>query len=266
MKLTFLGTCAGTEPMPGRHHVSFVVQLGGRLYWFDAGESCSYTAHLLGIDLRATEAIFITHAHMDHVGGLPNLLWTIRKLETLVTSPEDSIEGKDIRVFIPNMESWNGIHKLLLGTEGGFETNFSITAQDYDDGPVFRDDALEVNAVSNNHLPPESNNGKRLSFSLRIDSDSRRIVYSGDIADVSELEPLLTRVDLLLIETGHHRVEDICEYLRPFDEQIAKVGFIHHGRAILKDPEGEIAKARAILGDKAFLTHDGMTFDFGNGA
>ena len=44
MKLIFLGTCAGTEPMPDRKHASFVLEVGATLYWFDAGEGCSYTA------------------------------------------------------------------------------------------------------------------------------------------------------------------------------------------------------------------------------
>ena len=81
MKLWFFGTCSGTEPLPGRHHVSFALESEGGLYWFDAGEGCSYTAKLAGADLLAVKKIFISHTHMDHVGGLGNLLWNIRKLE-----------------------------------------------------------------------------------------------------------------------------------------------------------------------------------------
>ena len=79
-KLTILGSCSGTEPIPNRHHTSITLEHAGKLYWFEAGENCSYSAHLLGIDLATTEAIFISHTHMDHLGGLPNLLWTMRKL------------------------------------------------------------------------------------------------------------------------------------------------------------------------------------------
>lgn len=43
MKLYFLGTCAGTEPMPDRTHTSFALESGGSIYWFDAGEGCSYS-------------------------------------------------------------------------------------------------------------------------------------------------------------------------------------------------------------------------------
>ena len=64
MHLTFLGTCAGTEPMPDRKHTSFAIEYNGKVYWFDAGAGCSYTAHLLGIDLLSVRAIFISHTHM----------------------------------------------------------------------------------------------------------------------------------------------------------------------------------------------------------
>ena len=52
-----LGSCAGTEPMPGRNHTSLTLSVGDRLYFFDAGESCSWTAHRLGLDLLQTRAI-----------------------------------------------------------------------------------------------------------------------------------------------------------------------------------------------------------------
>ena len=77
MKIHFLGTCAGTEPIPGRQHMSFVIESNGALYWFDAGEGCSRTAYLNGLDLMGVKAVFISHPHMDHTGGLANLIWTI---------------------------------------------------------------------------------------------------------------------------------------------------------------------------------------------
>ena len=60
MHLTFLGTCAGTEPMPDRKHTSFAIEYNGKVYWFDAGAGCSYTAHLLGIDLLSVRAMFFS--------------------------------------------------------------------------------------------------------------------------------------------------------------------------------------------------------------
>ena len=80
LKLTLLGTCSGTEPMPDIHHCSLVIEVNGVNYWFDAGESCSHTAYTSGLDLMTTKAIFISHPHIDHTGGLPNLFFCIEKL------------------------------------------------------------------------------------------------------------------------------------------------------------------------------------------
>ena len=59
MKRHILGSCSGTEPMPGRHQTAWMLEAGGRLYQFDAGECCSWTAHLMKLDLLALRALFI---------------------------------------------------------------------------------------------------------------------------------------------------------------------------------------------------------------
>lgn len=45
------------------------------------------------------------------------------------------------------------------------------------------------------------------------------------------------------------------------DRRIGRVGFIHHGRAVLTDPERELRKAKAILGDRVFVAEDGMSME-----
>ena len=80
--------------MHGRNHVSWALDVNGRLYWFDAGESCSHTAYLLGLDLMAIRSIFISHPHIDHVGGALRIVRAIRvdRLEMLTVPPSGTPE------------------------------------------------------------------------------------------------------------------------------------------------------------------------------
>ena len=258
MKLTFLGTCSGTEPMPGRKHTSFVVEHAGGVYWFDAGEGCSYTAHLLGIDLGAVRTVFISHTHMDHVGGLGNLLWNMRKLTTVDGEIAERLRGSTIRVFIPDLDVWRHILGVLGGTEGGFKIDYHIEAQRVRDGVIFEENGLRVEALHNLHLGEPDVPDDWKSFSFRIEAEGKRIVYSGDVRDVRELSPLLDDADLLLMETGHHQVEAVCRSLQEMNKVPERLGFIHHGREVLDDAHAALERARAVLGDAVFIADDGM--------
>ena len=261
MRLIFLGTSAGFEPIPGHRHTSFVIEHRGRVYWFDAGEGCSYTAHLLGIDLLLVRNIFISHTHMDHVGGLGNLLWNIRKLNMLERDPSRRLGGERIQVFIPNLSVWNGLLRVLAGTESGFKIDFKLEATRYRDGLILEDRDFRVTALHNGHLGVPQNGADWLSYSFLVEANHKRLVYSGDVKDVRDLDPFLDGCDLLLMEAGHHEVEDICVYLKEAGKRVDRLGFIHHGRAILKDPDQEARKARSILGDRIFMAQDGMALD-----
>jgi len=261
MKVIFLGTCSGTEPMPGRKHTSFVVVYQEDVYWFDAGEGCSYTAHLAGVDLLRVRGIFISHPHMDHVGGLANLLWTMRKLEGRNEDPARSLSGKTVPLFIPNLGVWDGVRQVLGAPGHTWQPGFIVDAQTYEDGVIYNRGGLKVTALHNRHLGQPAEGKPWQSFSFRIEAGGKSLVFSGDVGDVRELAPLLDACDVLLMETGHHKVEDICAYLSGADHAPGRLVFVHHGRAVLADPEGERDKARAILGDRALVADDGMIME-----
>lgn len=256
MKVYFLGTCAGTEPMPDRKHASVAVETGGRIYWFDAGEGCSYTAHLMGLDLLNIWKIVISHTHMDHVGGLGNLLWNIRKLARV---KREIPKSGGIKVYIPNEETWEGLMKVLHNTERNFETEYPVEATWVEEGVLFDDGLMKVTALGNTHLG-HAEIGRCLSYSYLIECEGKRLVYSGDVGKYEDLDAFVKQgCDGLIIETGHFSIDEVQRYTS--DKKIGRIFFSHNGREILNNPEASQKKIEAYFGGNAQICEDGTVVE-----
>ncbi len=68
---------AGTIPLPSRRLSAALVRVGGSLVLLDCGEGTQVALRERGWGLRRLKAILITHAHADHVLGLPGLLLSL---------------------------------------------------------------------------------------------------------------------------------------------------------------------------------------------
>jgi len=256
MKIHFLGTCAGTEPMPTRQHMSFAVESAGALYWFDAGEGCSRTAYVKGLDLLSVKSIVISHPHMDHTGGLANLIWNMTTVSANYRIPH---KFGEVSLCVPVMDVWSGVQSLLTADGGGYTNRISVKPKVLIDGVVFDDGNVKITAYHNMHMGHTEDTPWR-SFTFRIEGEGKTVVYSGDIRTADELDAVIgDGCDCAIMETGHFKIDAVHEYYK--DKNVGCVYFSHNGREILNDLSGSREKVAALFGRRGVIAEDGMTVD-----
>jgi ribonuclease BN (tRNA processing enzyme) len=253
MKIHFLGTCSGTEPMPDMHHCSLAFDINGVYYWFDAGEGCSHTAMTkMGIDLSRIRSIFISHPHIDHVGGLANLLYTLNKLVWRGFAHIDDA----VNVFLPSEELFSTVTALAFGSRKTYHlamNNFTVN-----DGVLFEDENIKVTARHTTHLGEDGSSGWH-AYSYLIEAEGKKVLFSGDVGSFADLDGQLEGgVDILIMETGHHKVLDVLDFAK--QKCVKKLFFNHHGREILENRAAAQAKIDTHSID-AVITTDCLTVD-----
>jgi ribonuclease BN (tRNA processing enzyme) len=227
-KIIFLGTCSGTEPMVGMHHSSWILDTGDHIYWFDGGEGCAHTAYTMGVDIMKTRALFVSHPHTDHVGGISHLFFCINKLCSRYS--KKLVCDNKLRVFFPDDEIFDAI--ITLATGGKRKMKFDIDKQATRDGELYADENISVKAIHNRHLNEDGSRGWH-SFSFLVENGGKRLVFSGDVKSPMELDEFLEGgADVLIMETGHHKVDDVCRYA--LSKGVKRLYLTHHGRQILE--------------------------------
>ena len=230
IKIHFLGTCSGTEPFPDMHHCSLVIEVNGTNYWFDAGENCAHSAHTSGINVLNTIAVFVSHPHLDHIGGMANLLGCMAKLCGRGKVP--LAHNNTLQVSFPELKVFDAIKTVCCGSEI-HEFPFIIEEHEVSDGLLYGDENVQIFARHNCHLKEDGSNGWH-SYSFLIIADGKRIVFSGDVAKPEELDELVgDGCNALIMETGHHKVTDVCDYA--ISRNVHQLYFNHHGREIINN-------------------------------
>ncbi|PIT05409.1 ribonuclease Z [Bradyrhizobium nitroreducens] len=75
--LTFLGTSASV-PSAERNHPALLIEAAGQRMLVDCGEGTQRQLLRSGAGFRRLDRILLTHAHLDHVLGIPGLFSTLR--------------------------------------------------------------------------------------------------------------------------------------------------------------------------------------------
>lgn len=206
MILTALGTGAGMVD-PERHFPAFHVRSRESNFLIDAGEGVTRQLMRYRLDPKTLKAVFISHSHADHLGGLPMLLQCMHL---------DRRTGELI-VYVPS-----GIYRHMALFLGLFQIypekwSFPVRFEPLKHGALIEYPDFRLRALVNGHLDSVSESARRLglesdaySFHFHEQPDYS-VLYTSDIPSFGHLEQT-GDIYLLLAETTHVTIDEINRF------------------------------------------------------
>lgn len=250
MKLITLGTSHG-DPTDIRFNSSNLLEVENNQYIIDAGVPVNALFIKKNTNkFSRVKAIFITHMHDDHVGGLPSFIKSLIKYpagnqHTDIFLPEDA--EKEIRAWLGAMHL-SGFDKLL-------------TFHKVKEGFVYDDGVVKVTAYGTKHIPSD---GEPITFSYVFEHAGKRMLYTGDLAMDFEDFPeraIEDGLNLCVCECTHYPSALAVEKLSRDD--VMQIVFNHVGGR-WSTPEGEKRLLRQFEGRYngiCSVAHDGDEFE-----
>ena len=182
MRLTIVG-CAGSFPGPESASSCYIVEHDGYRLLLDLGSGAlgPLQKHL---DLRAIDAVALSHLHADHCFDLTGF-YVVSKYHpdgALPTIPVYAPEGAE-----PFLSS-------AYGQSEGKEMTGQFDFRDWTPGVPTRFGPLTVTATLVDH--PVT------AYAFRIEAEGRVIAYSGDTGPIDAIADVAAGADLFLCEAS----------------------------------------------------------------
>ena len=205
MKLIVLGS--GTSvPHPQRAAAAFWLENESGSVLLDCGGDTIRRMLQENLDWSNLDRIWISHLHLDHCGGLANLLFAMK------WAPQTQQRNKKIAIF-----GCEGLQKFLSGIGESvrselLEQPFKIQMNEI--SPTQISVPREFELLPGLRAQSVSTPHRRESLALRLtDNDGKSLVYTSDTGYDEELASFAHVADLLILECSFWRNKPFKKHL-----------------------------------------------------
>jgi len=201
-QLIILGS--GTpNPDPERSGSAYAVIVDDTPYLIDFGPgiirsaaalSPAWGGEIKGTSVENLEHAFLTHIHSDHSAGLSDLLltpWVMGRKNRLQLFGPPGLEKMALSILDAYKED---IDYRVSGTQPANKTGYQFEFTELENGIVFQDKNLTVEAFKVNHGDFDD------AYGFRFTSKDKVIVFSGDTGPSKSLEKYAKGADILVHE------------------------------------------------------------------
>lgn len=255
-----LGTMAGPLPDPVRSQPANALVVNGNTYIVDAGDGTAGRLAASGGTLLDIEAVFISHLHFDHTGGLPAILalrWQTNAPGVLTIYGPPGIK-----------QSVEGIFEYMsVGVAGSYgapgmtpnPANHNVKVVELADGDVIELDDFKFTAIRNAHYswPKGSSEWEKyLSFAFKFELSDRIIVYTGDTGPSDAVVEFAKGADLYVSEMLdiQHTIDLVVEKNPSMPEQARQDLEVHlSNHHVTPEQVGDMAARAGVK--KLVVTH-----------
>lgn len=204
-----------------RGHAAFVYRFGRTQLLVDCGEPAASSLCRGGWQAEDLAAVFISHLHFDHVGGLLTLL------QAQGLAPRH----RPLPVYLPRVGIPPIRTLMQAGCMGSLPTPLRLSLEALRVGRTIRVGEVTVAARHSTHLEVmcggAAGNGRFTeAFSFLLEGAGRRVAHSADLGGMEDLAGLVEGpLDLLVCELSHLEPTAVWKVLagRP----IRRVVFVH---------------------------------------
>ena len=249
MRVHTLGTSHGNATYC-RQNSSTVVQTNGQLYLIDAGEPVTALMIRAGLDRQNLRAVFITHMHADHTGGLPQLVKDLLKQTTDPCRP---------RLFLPYEPAIAALDGWMRAMCDSHWPSDRVTFEITREGTVYDDGHARCTAIPTRHLiHPDGSPSHAFDFY----AEHKRVLFTGDLSgDFSDFPEVATRepFDLIVCEMTHFQPEVALPVLQRC--RAGRIIFTHIHDPWHGDGEDLLRQKLAALPLPFDIAHDGNVYD-----